>query len=443
MQIEVSKPRQYAIWNRQEECLARDELRALQLRRLQQTVERVYHRVPFYREALESRGVRPEQIQSLEDLQRLPFTCKEDLRVNYPLGLLAVPKEEVVRYHASSGTTGKPTVVAYTKGDLETWADLVARFCVAAGVRADDVVQITFGYGLFTGGFGLHQGMERLGAGVIPASAGNTQRQLLLMRDLGSTVLVCTPSYALHVAEAMRESGYERSAYKLRLGLFGGEFWSEGIRGQIEASLDISATDNYGLSEIIGPGVSGECEEKRGMHIFEDHFLPEIIDPDSEEPLPPGEKGELVLTSLSREALPILRYRTRDVCCLDPEPCPCGRTSWRMSKVTGRTDDMLIIRGANIFPSQIEDVLMRTEGAAPHYQLVIRKKGYLDDLEVRVEVSEALLFDRMKEMQQLKEEISRRVRETLGISVKITLVEPKSIERSVGKAQRIQDLRRA
>jgi len=443
VQSEVSKPRQFSIWNPEEECLPRDELRALQLRRLRETVERVYHRVPFYREALDSRGVQPEQIHSLDDIRRLPFTFKDDLRANYPLGLLAVSREEVIRYHASSGTTGKPTVVAYTRRDLETWADLVARFCVSAGVRADDVVQIVFGYGLFTGGFGLHYGMERVGAAIIPASAGNTQRQLLLMRDLQSTVLVGTPSYALHLAEAMRESGYDRSAYKLRLGLFGGEFWSEGIREQIEANLGISATDNYGLSEVIGPGVSGDCQLKCGMHLFEDHFLWELIDPQTEEPVAPGQKGELVLTSLTKEALPVLRYRTRDICAVDPEPCPCGRTFWRMSKVSGRTDDMLIIRGANIFPSQIEDVLMRIEGAAPHYQLVVRKRGYLDDLEVRVEVSQGLLFDQMKEMQRLKEEITQRVREVVGVSVKITLVEPKSIERSVGKAQRVVDLRRA
>lgn len=443
MQTEVSKPRQHTIWNPEEECLPRNQLKALQLERLQQTVERVYHQVPFYRKALESRQVRLEQIQSLDDIRRLPFTFKDDLRMNYPLGLLAVPRDQVIRYHASSGTTGKPTVVAYTRRDLETWADVVARFCVSAGVRPDDVVQIVFGYGLFTGGFGLHYGMERVGAAVIPASAGNTQRQLLIMRDLQSTVLVGTPSYALHLAEAIRESGFERSEYKLRLGLFGGEFWSEGIRQQIEANLGISATDNYGLSEVIGPGVSGDCQVKQGMHLFEDHFFWELIDPESEEPVPPGQKGELVLTSLTKEALPVLRYRTRDICEINPEPCPCGRTFWRMSKVAGRTDDMLIIRGANIFPSQIEDVLMRIEGAAPHYQLVIRKKGYLDDLEVRVEVSEGLLFDRMKEMQRLKEEIAQRVRETVGVSVRITLVEPKSIERSVGKAQRILDLRRA
>lgn len=441
MHLGSVKKTDFAIWNPAEECLSREEMSALQSKRLRETVERVYHRVPFYRQALDACGVKPEMIQSVEDVRRLPFTMKDDLRTNYPLGLLAVPREEIIRYHASSGTTGKPTVVAYTRRDLETWSEMVARFCVAAGARADDVVLIAFGYGLFTGGFGLHYGMEKIGAAIIPASSGNTQRQLLLMRDLKATVLVCTPSYSLHLAEVLKESEYARSEYQLRLGLFGGEFWTEAVREQIEAKLGISATDNYGLSEIIGPGVSGECQVKDGMHIFEDHFLPEIIDPVTGEPMPPGEKGELVLTSLTKEALPVLRYRTRDICRLYPEPCPCGRTLVKMSKVTGRTDDMLIIRGANVFPSQIEEVLMRIEGTAPHYQLVVRKKGYLDDLEVRVEVSETLLFDRMKEMERLQDEIARQVREVIGIGVKITLVEPKSIERSVGKAQRVLDLR--
>lgn len=429
------------IWNPEQECLDREELRALQLKRLQETVQQCYERVPYYRRALEAQGVRPEQIRALEDVRRLPFTVKDDLRKNYPLGLLAVPREQLIRYHASSGTTGKPTVVAYTRRDLENWSNLVARFSYAAGVRPSDVVQIAFGYGLFTGGFGLHYGMERLGASVIPASAGNTERQLLLMRDLGTTALVCTPSYSLHLAEAIQESQFDRSAYRLRIGLFGGEFWSDGIREQIESKLQISATDNYGLSEVIGPGVSGECLEKSGMHIQEDYFLAEVIDPETQEPVSPWERGELVLTSLAKEALPILRYRTRDICRIMPEPCPCGRTFARMSKVQGRTDDMLIIRGANLFPSQIEEVLMRIEGTAPHYQLIIRKKGYLDELEVRIEVSETLLFDEMKQMQSLREEVTRRLRAALGIGIRVSLVEPKSIERSVGKAKRVLDLR--
>lgn len=429
------------IWNPQEECLPREELASLQLKRLQETVSRAYHNVPYYRDRLETLGLGPDDIQKLEDIRRIPFTMKDDLRQHYPLGMLAVPLDDVVRFHASSGTTGKPTVVAYTRKDLENWADLVARFCTGAGVTRRDVVQISFGYGLFTGGFGLHYGMERIGAGVIPISSGNTHRQIMLMHDLGSTALVCTPSYALHLAEAIGESEYDRSEFKLRVGLFGGEAWGDGIREQIESRLGISATDNYGLSEIIGPGVSGECCEKVGLHLFEDHFYPEIIDPVTEESLPLGEKGELVLTTLTKEALPVLRYRTRDICRLMPEPCPCGRTLIRMSKVTGRTDDMLIVRGANVYPSQIEEVLMSIEGTAPHYQLVVRKKGHLDDLEVRVEISENLLFDEMKQMQQLKETITQRVRETLGIGCKITLVEPKSIERSVGKAQRVLDLR--
>ncbi len=421
--------------------MGRSDLERHQLQLLQKTVERVYQTVPHYQKAFQEAGVKPEDIRSLEDIRRLPFTLKDHLRHNYPLGLLTVPREELVRYHASSGTTGKPTVVAYTRNDLETWQELVARFCYAAGVRPHDVVQIAFGYGLFTGGFGLHYGIEKIGASIIPAAAGNTQRQLMFMRDLQSTVLVCTPSYALHLGEAIRESGFERSDYHLRLGLFGGEFWSNAIREQIEDKLGISATDNYGLSEIIGPGVSGECSEKEGMHIFEDHIFAEVVNPDSLEPVPDGEKGELVLTTLSKESMPVIRYRTRDICRIIPEPCGCGRTLRRMTKVQGRTDDMLIIRGANVFPSQIEEVLMRIEGTAPHYQLVVRKKGYLDNLEIKVEISEGLLFDEMKQMQALKEKITLRVREILGLQAKITLVEPKSIERSIGKAKRVLDLR--
>ncbi len=440
-QLSSASSLQDTIWNPEEECRPREEIRAIQLKRLQETVERVYHHVPMYRRMFDERGVKPEDIRTLDDLRRLPFTVKEDMRRSYPLGMLAVPREKLLRYHGSSGTTGKPTVVAYTRRDLETWAELVARFCYSAGVRAHDVIQIAFGYGLFTGGFGLHYGLERLGASIIPVSSGNTPRQIMLMHDLETTALVCTPSYALHLAEGIQESEYDRSEFKLRIGLFGGEFWTEAIREQIENRLGISATDNYGLSEIIGPGVSGECTQKSGLHFYEDHFIPEIVDPVTEEPLPLGEKGELVITALTKEAMPIIRYRTRDICRLISEPCACGRTFYRMSKVTGRSDDMLIIRGANVFPSQIEDVLMRIKGTAPHYQLIIRKKGYLDELEVQVEVLEGMLFDEMKEMQRLREEIAQRVREVLGISAKISLVEPKSIERSVGKAKRVLDLR--
>jgi len=430
------------IWQPEFETLPRDELEALQLFNLKRTVRRVYESVPFYREKMDAMGVKPEDIRGLEDVKHLPFTTKDDLRENYPYGLFAIPMDEVVRVHSSSGTTGKPTVVGYSKRDLETWSNLTARVLTAGGLKKNDVVQISFGYGLFTGGFGLHYGAEKVGATVIPVSSGNTHRQVLVMRDYGTTALICTPSYALHVAEVIEEMGVDPKDLSLRLGMFGAEPWTEAMRREIEERLGIDATDNYGLSEIIGPGVSGECiEAKNGLHIFEDHFLPEIIDPASGEPLPMGEQGELVVTTLTKEALPLLRYRTRDITRLFLEDCPCGRTFVKMEKPQGRTDDMLIVRGVNIFPSQVEEVLLSIKGTAPHFQLVVDRKGYLDTLEVWVETSEDFFFDSMRKQKELVDTITQRISEVLGISVKVKLVEPHTIERTTGKAKRVVDRR--
>jgi phenylacetate-CoA ligase len=386
--------------------------------------------------------VSEDSIQSLDDVRRIPFTTKTDLRDHYPYGLLAEPIENCARLHASTGTTGHPTVVAYTRDDLQVWSDLVARFITSAGVVEGDIAQIAFGYGLFTGGFGLHYGMERVGACVIPVSGGNTERQIKIMQDFGPTVLVCTPSYSLHIAEVMAAEGIHPGDLPLRVGLFGGEPWTESMRDEIEERLGITATDNYGLSEIIGPGVSGECLVKNGMHLQEDHFLVEHIDPETEEPAAPGDVGELVITPLSRQAFSVLRYRTRDLCRIMPEPCECGRTTRRMTKVIGRTDDMLIVRGVNLFPSQVETVLLEMGGTEPHYQLVITRDGTLDNLEIKVEVEEQFFSDEMKELRRIEQDLEHRLRSTLGVSFKLTLVEPRTLERGSGKARRVMDLRR-
>lgn len=430
------------IWEPEFECMERKELEALQLARLKETVARVYERVPFYRRKFEAAGIKPEDIKGLEDLKLLPFTNKDDLRDHYPFGMFAVPMKEIVRIHSSSGTTGIPTVVGYTRRDLDTWSTLVARFITAAGVTDEDIVQISFGYGLFTGGFGLHYGMEKVGATVIPVSSGNTERQIKIMRDFGCTALVATPSYALHMAEVAREMGVKREELRLKVGLFGAEPWSESMRKEIEKAWGILATDNYGLSELIGPGVSGECTCIDGLHIFEDHFIPEIIDPDTGETLPPGEEGELVITSLTKEALPIIRYRTKDITSLNYEPCRCGRTMARMKKTLGRTDDMLVIRGVNVFPSQIESVLMEIEEVEPHYLLIVDRIGYLDTLEVKVEVPERFFTGNLRDLEALTEKIKNRIESLLNIRVKVVLVEPKSIERSFGKAKRVIDKRK-
>lgn len=429
------------IWDQPHECMPREELEQLQLERLQATLNRVYKNVPCYRNKFNAAGIIPEDVQSLVDLSRLPFTVKEDLRLNYPYGMFAVPLREVVRIHSSSGTTGKPTVVGYTRHDLDNWSNLVARFMTAAGVTRDDVVQIAFGYGLFTGAFGLHYGSETIGASVIPMSGGNTDKQIMIMQDYKSSVLVCTPSYALTIADRMEKLGVKAQDLSLRVGLFGGEPWSEEMRRKIEDRLQIVATDNYGLSEVMGPGIAGDCLHKCGMHIFEDHFIPEIIDPLTCEVLPPGSIGELVLTSLTKEAFPMIRYRTRDITRLDYAPCACGRTLVRMEKTMGRSDDMLIIKGVNVFPTQIEEILFQVEGCEPHYQLIVERVDNVDRLEVQVEVNEAIFFDEMKKQRDFVLVVEKRLANALGIGVKVKLVEPSTILRSEGKAQRVIDRR--
>ncbi len=431
------------IWDREHECMPREELEQLQLERLQATINRAYKNVTCYRNKFKESGILPEDIHSLADLAKLPFTTKDDLRVNYPYGMFAVPLREVVRIHASSGTTGKATVVGYTRNDIKTWSNLVARFMTAAGVTHDDLVQISFGYGLFTGAFGLHYGAETIGASVIPMGAGNTEKQITIMQDYRSTVLVGTPSYALTIADRMEQMGIDPKSLSLRVGLFGGEPWSEGMRRELESRLFISATDNYGLSEVIGPGVAGDCQQKSGMHLYEDAFYPEIIDPQSGALLPPGSVGELVLTTLTKEALPMLRYRTRDITSLDYSPCSCGRTLVRMKKTMGRTDDMLIIKGVNVFPSQIEEVLFAIDGCEPHYQIVVDKKGPMDLLEVDIEVTENIFFDEMKRQRRFLEMVEKKIASTLGVGATVRLVEPGRIPRHEGKAVRVVDKRRS
>ena len=429
-------------WQPESERMGRAELEQLQLERLASTLTRVYLNVPFYRRKFDEAGFNPDELRSLADLRRIPFTVKDDLRQNYPYGLFAVPLREVVRVHASSGTTGMSTVVGYTRNDIKTWSNLVARILTATGVTADDVVQIAFNYGLFTGAFGLHYGAERVGASVIPMSSGNTKRQIKLMQDFKTTALVSTPSYAMLIADTMIEMGINRNALSLKYGLFGAEPWSDAMRNELQDKLGIIATDNYGLSEVMGPGVSGECRERNGLHINEDHFLVEVIDPDTLQPVKLGEVGELVITTLTKEAFPMVRYRTRDLTRLMPEPCPCGRTLRRMARITGRTDDMLIIRGVNVFPQQIEAVLFEIEGTEPHYQIIIDRKGALDDAMVLVEASEKIFFDEMKKQKELIDTIKKRMATELGIAVEVKLVEKKSIERFEGKAKRVIDNRK-
>ena len=431
------------IFNEEFETLPRPAIEALQLKRLQDVAKRVYERVPFYKRKFDEAGVKPNDIKSIDDLQKLPFTEKQDLRDNYPFGLFTVPMEDVVRIHASSGTTGKATVVGYTKKDIELWAELIARTLSAAGATKHDIVHNAYGYGLFTGGLGLHYGAERLGASVIPISGGNTKRQIMIMQDFGSTILACTPSYALFMAEVAQEMGVDFKKMKLRAGVFGAEPWSNKMREEIEKKLNLDAVDIYGLSEVIGPGVATECvEEKKGLHVFEDHFIPEIIDPKTGKVLPYGEKGELVFTTITKEAIPLIRYRTRDISRLNPEMCRCGRTHARMDRVSGRTDDMLIIRGVNVFPSQIEGILLEIEGVEPHYLLTVDREGPLDILEIKVEVNEALFSDEIKKLQLVEKRIEKDVKEILGVNATVKLVEPKSITRSEGKAVRVIDKRK-
>lgn len=431
----------HAIWDPQHECMPREELEQLQLERLQATLNRAYKNVRCYQNKFNQIGLVPEDVTSLADLSRLPFTTKDDLRLNYPYGMFAVPLREVVRIHSSSGTTGKPTVVGYTKHDLKTWSNLVARFMTAAGVTPDDVVQIAFGYGLFTGAFGLHYGSEAIGAAVIPMGGGNTEKQIMIMQDYKTTALVGTPSYALTIADRLEKMGIDPKSLSLKVGLFGGEPWSEGMRTEIEQRLQISATDNYGLSEVIGPGVAGECRYKCGMHIAEDAFIAEIIDPETGAVLPPGSVGELVLTSLTKEAFPMIRYRTRDITSLVYDACDCGRTLMRMKKTMGRSDDMLIIKGVNVFPSQIEEVLFAVEGCEPHYQLIVQRTGSTDTLEIDIEVTENIFFDEMKKQRAFLEAVERKIHSVLGVGATVKLVEPNSIPRHEGKAQRVIDKR--
>lgn len=429
-------------WEAVNECMVQEEREQLQLERLQSTLFRVYMNVPFYRKQFDTLGIDPDGFRSLDDIRRLPFTTKEDLRASYPYGMFAVPLREVVRLQASSGTTGAPTVVGYTRNDLKHWSNLVARLLTAGGITQNDIVQISFDYGLFTGAFGFHYGAERIGASVIPISSGNAQRQIKLMQDFRTTALLCTPSYALALADTMIENGINRSSLSLKYGLFGAEPWSEALRQEIQEKLRIVATDNYGLSEVMGPGVAGECLERNGLHINEDHFFVEVINPDTLEPVKPGETGELVITTLTREAFPVVRFRTRDLTRLLTEPCPCGRTLVRMEKVMGRTDDMIKIRGMNVFPSQIEAILCESEGIQPHYEIEIDRKGTLDEMTVRVEVSDAHFSDEIRDVQVFIDSIRSRLETEIGFPVEVKPVEKKRIERIEGKTRRVIDRRK-
>jgi phenylacetate-CoA ligase len=430
------------IWNRHFECMDRDGIKHVQGERLRKTVERVYFNVPYYRNKMQEAGLGPESIQSIDDLHKLPFTTKTDLRDNYPFGLFAVPMSEIIRIHASSGTTGKPTVVGYTHSDIATWSEVMARTLTSAGANRNDFIQIAYGYGLFTGGLGLHYGGEKIGASVIPISGGNTTRQIQLMHDFGTTVLACTPSYALFLSEAIEESGIKRDDLKLRVGVFGAEPWTENMRREIEDKLRIKTTDIYGLSEVIGPGVASECSYQEGLHIYEDHFYPEIIDPLTLQVLPEGSFGELVFTTITKEGLPLIRYRTRDLTRLIHEKCKCGRTLVRMEKCLGRSDDMLIIRGVNLFPSQVETVLLEMSEIKPHYLLIVDRVNNLDTLELRVEVDEEFFLDKISQLEGLRQKLQVNLENAIGLGIKVTLVEPKVIARTEGKAKHVIDNRK-
>ena len=430
------------IWNKDIECCSdRKKIEDIQLERLRHMACKAYENVPFYKKRFDESGIKPEMIKSLSDLKNLPFTTKEELRDNYPFGLFAEPMKNVVRLHASSGTTGKPVVAGYTKGDIEVWSEAIARIVTAGGIDENDVVQISFGYGLFTGGFGLHYGIEKVGATIVPMSSGNTQKQLMLMQDFGTTALVATPSYAMYLSEMIKEKGIPRDNFKLKYGFFGSEAMSEKMREKLEDSMGILVTSNYGLTEVMGPGVSGECIYKCGEHINEDMFIVEIIDPKTGEVLPYGESGEVVITTLTKEAMPVLRYRTRDISYIIPEPCTCGRTSYRLAPIQGRTDDMLKIKGVNLFPSEIESVVLEFPQVSPNYQLILRRENMLDTLEIVVELVDGSLLERFSEIEKLENEMKERLHSVLGLRAKLRLAEPKSIERTTGKAKRIIDLR--
>ncbi|MBK5263016.1 MAG: phenylacetate--CoA ligase [Peptostreptococcaceae bacterium] len=424
------------------ETYDREQFRKVQSERLIETVKRVYEKVPHYKTKFDQHGVSVEDIKSVDDLAKLPFTEKKDFRDNYPFGLFAVPQKQIVRFHASSGTTGKPTVVGYTKNDMTMWTEMIARIVTMAGVTDEDVAQISFGYGLFTGAFGLHQGLEHVGASVIPMSSGNTEKQIMIMKDFHTTALISTPSYALHMAEIAREMGVDpKKDLFLKWGLFGGEGSTEAMRREINDAWGIFATENYGMSELIGPGVSGECLALKGMHINEDYFIPEIINPDTGEVLPEGSVGELVITTISKEALPIIRYRTSDITSLNYDTCDCGRTTVRMAKISGRSNDMLILSGVNVFPSQIEEVLFNVEGIGPHYQIKVFKQGYLDRIEVDVELIDANYLDSFAKLESLNQAIKHRLRTVLGIDAKVNLMQPRTLQRFEGKAKRVIDMR--
>ncbi len=424
------------------EQMARDQMREIQLERLKKIVKYAYERVPFYKKKFDEIGLLPEDIKTLEDIKKIPYTTKADLRDNYPYGLLAVPMDDIVRVHASSGTSGKPTVVAYTKNDLDMWSDCMARLIVAAGGRKSDIVQISFGYGLFTGALGLHQGWEKIGATVIPASSGNTERQVMLMKDLGATALVATPSYGLYISEVVEKMGIKKEDLKLRIGLFGSEASSPEMHKELQDKLGLFPTDNYGLSEIIGPGVAGECEFKCGMHINEDHFYPEIIDKETLQPIEDGEWGELVITTLTKEGLPMLRYRTKDITRLIKDKCQCGRTTVRMDKIQGRSDDMLIIRGVNVFPSQIEGVLMSMPEIGGNYEIIVERIGHMDKLTINVEVKDIGFLDNYSKLEDLVKKVKQKLKVVLQIDAVVRLVEPQSLKRFEGKAKRVTDLRK-
>lgn len=428
-------------WNKEMECIDEEKLREIQLLRLKETVKRAYEKVPYYKRKFDEVGLKPEDIQKLEDIKNIPFTSKADLREVYPFGMFASPLEDIVEIHMSSGTTGKPVVAGYTLKDIETWGEVVARCLVMMGATKEDIVQVAYGYGLFTGGFGLHYGARKIGCMIVPASAGNTRRQIEIMRDFGTTILACTPSYALYMAEVAQEMGVEPKTLKLKAGTFGAEMWTEAMRDEIERRFGLSAYNIYGLTEIIGPGVAHECAEKKGLHIFEDHFIPEIIDPETGDTLPDGKRGELVLTTITREGMPMLRFRTRDITSLIRERCACGRTFVRIERIRGRTDDMIKVRGVMLFPYQIEKAILEVQGVEPHYQIIVTRPQHLDEIEVLVEMSKETFSDEVKHIENLRKKLEKRIEETVGIRVKVTLVEPKSLPRSEGKAKRVIDKR--
>ena len=439
----MKAPKTHNIYTPERECMSREALRELQNERLRATVKREYDNVPVYRERMDAKGIKPEDIRTIDDLRYLPFTFKTDLRDQFPFGLLAAPKSEIIRIQGSSGTTGKPIVSGYTKNDVDVWSEMVARALIAAGGTKDDIIQVAYGYGLFTGGLGAHQGATEIGAMTIPMSSGNTQRQIMMMKELGATMLCCTPSYATYLGETIRDMGIDpKKDLRLKSGIFGAEPWTEEMRRRLEELLDIDACDIYGLTEIAGPGVAFECLEKNGMHVNEDHVIPEIIDPVTEEPLPYGTSGELVFTTITKEGMPMLRYRTHDICVLHNEPCACGRTTVRMGRITGRTDDMLIIRGVNVFPSQIESVLVSVKGVAPFYMLIVDRVNSTDSLEVQVEIDDAYFTDTVADLERIRNEIGEKIKSVVGISAKITLVGAKTLPRSEGKAKRVIDNRK-